>query len=232
MNPGGHTGDPRPGAAPSAAGAVGLFVALVAPVLYALVLHPALVEPHLSPTAAALTGLGAMWFLAACVLLLIVHVEALPLTSIGLVPTSVRRVLLAAGAGIALSLLVPLLSVAAGRALPGAETGTIGDVVTRSWVVLLIAVVTAAVTEEVLFRGYAMERILSATGSRAAAVVVPLVCFVLLHAGGWSSAHVLGVVIPLGLALSLLYLWTRNLIIVVVAHFVADLPLVVVAAAA
>ena len=232
MNRSGQTGGPRAGAAPPAAGAVGLCVALGVPVLYALVLHPVLVEPRLSPTAATLTGLGAMWLLAGFVLLLTVRVEALPLTSIGLVPTSVRGVLLATGAGFVLCLLVPLLSVAAGRLLPGAEAGTIGDVVTGSWVVLLVAVVTAAVTEEVLFRGYAMERILSTTGSRAAAVVVPLVCFVLLHAGGWSPAHVVGVVIPLGLALSLLYLWTRNLILVVVTHFVADLPLVVIAAAA
>lgn len=206
-------------------------VALLLPLVHTFVLDPLLVAPHLPPVAATLTGLGTMWALAACVLLLTVRVEALPLASIGLRSTSARRLLVAAGTGIALSLLVPLLSVAAGRLLPGSGAGTIEDAVARSWVLLLAAVVTAAVTEEVLFRGYAMERLLSATGSRWPAVAVPLVPFTVLHAGGWDTAHVVGVVVPLGLALSLLYLWTRDLVVVVVAHFFVDVPLVVLAAA-
>lgn len=95
---------------------------------------------------------------------------------------------------------------------------------------MLAAVLTAAVTEELLFRAYAMERLLAATGSRATAVVVPLAFFVLAHTASWDLAHVFGVVLPLGLTFSLLYLWRRNLPFMMILHLLVDAPLVILAA--
>lgn len=39
----------------------------------------------------------------------------------------------------------------------------------------------------------------------------------------WSPAHAFGVVLPLGAALTGLYLWKRSLAVVIVAHLLADL---------
>jgi len=45
----------------------------------------------------------------------------------------------------------------------------------------------------------------------------------------WSLAHVLGVVLPLGAALTSLYVWKRNLPFMVTVHFLVDAPLFVLA---
>lgn len=58
---------------------------------------------------------------------------------------------------------------------------------------------------------------------------VTVAVFALAHAGNWNAAHVLVVPLPLGAALTALYLWRRNLIVAMIAHFMIDLPLVIVA---
>lgn len=60
-----------------------------------------------------------------------------------------------------------------------------------------LGVVTAAVTEEVLFRGYAIERLEALTGRRWLAGTISLVFFVSVHLAAWSPAHTFGVVLPL-----------------------------------
>lgn len=210
-----------------------LALALLAPPLYALVVRPLVVQPNTGETVEVALGLAVMWLLALTVILLARRFEHRPWGSLGVAPLSWRWVLAAIGIGIALSLLVPVLTLATAGLFPASGEGTIGSVATAfPWPVLLISVVTAAVTEEVLFRAYAMETLLRVFRSRVVAVVVPLVFFTATHANGWNPAHVIGVVIPLGLALSLLYLWRRNLLFVIIAHLVVDLPLVVIAAGA
>jgi membrane protease YdiL (CAAX protease family) len=81
--------------------------------------------------------------------------------------------------------------------------------------------VRAAVAEEVLFRGYAMERIEELTGSRAVATILSLAVFTLDHVSSWGWSHELVVAVG-GLAFSLLYLWRRNLWVNIIAHFIVD----------
>ncbi len=212
--------------------AFGLLIALVLPPLYALVLQPALFQDASSPTATAV-GLAVMWALCLAVLALVRFVERRPWASVGVRPPGLRWLVLAAGIGLVLSLLVPALGALAELLLPTGDSGTVGSVGARHhWLVLLLAVLTAAVTEEVLFRGYALERLLELSGSKTLAAIVSLASFTLTHGGSWALSHVIGVVIPLGAALTLLYLWRRNLIVVIVAHFVVDLPLVFLGAVA
>lgn len=214
----------------SAAALLGLVVALVLPVVQALVIAPLLLEPRISASSSAIVSLAVVWGLAGCVLLVALRLEHLPPAAIGWVRLRARWVVVAVALGIALSLLVPVLSFAAHAVLPAGGGGSVGDVVARPWLLVLAAVLTAAVTEELLFRAYAMERLLAATGSRATAVVAPLAFFVLAHTAGWDLAHVFGVVLPLGLAFSLLYLWRRNLPFMMILHVLVDAPLVILAA--
>lgn len=94
------------------------------------------------------------------------------------------------------------------------------------WWILLLSVVTAGVTEEVLFRGYPLERLYEMTGNKWLSGLISLAFFVAIHAAGWNMAHVVGVVIPLGIILTGLYFWRRNLLFVMIVHVVIDLPLV------
>ncbi|WP_194288498.1 CPBP family intramembrane glutamic endopeptidase [Ornithinicoccus halotolerans] len=209
---------------------LGLALALVVVPTYAVVVHPQLSRVGLGEQGEALVGFAVLWASACLVLVVVRRGEQASWASVGIRRTPPLWLLIAVGIGILLSLLVPALSLLAGLVLPtAAGTGGVDTVATSlPWALILLGVVTAAVTEELLFRAYPIERLLARFRSPWAAVLVPLVPFTVIHAQEWGIAHVIGVVIPLGLALSVLYLWRRNLLVVVVAHLLVDAPLVVI----
>lgn len=200
--------------------------------IYAWIVAPLLITDRLSATAEAMTGYAVSWLLTAAVLLLVLFGERLPLRSIGLRRLSLRDGFLAVSAGVLLSLLVPVLTVAINSLLGADGTSEIVDLgSTTATGLLAFGVVTAAFTEEVLFRGYAIERLEALTGRRWLAGIISLAFFVSVHLATWSPAHAFGVVLPLGAALTGLYLWKRSLAVVIVAHLLADAPLIVLAIA-
>jgi membrane protease YdiL (CAAX protease family) len=99
------------------------------------------------------------------------------------------------------------------------RTTPIGTRLGRPW--LAISVVRAGVSEEVLFRGYPIERLRELSGSRALASLLPLLLFPLAHVGPWGWAHMLVAGIG-GAALTLLYLWRRNVWANILAHCIVD----------
>jgi membrane protease YdiL (CAAX protease family) len=87
--------------------------------------------------------------------------------------------------------------------------------------VVLISVIRAAVSEEVLFRGYAIERMRELTGSIRIASVISCVIFALERVDPWGWGHLL-IAGFAGTILTLLYLWRRNLWVSMAAHFIVD----------
>ncbi|MGP3533625.1 CPBP family intramembrane glutamic endopeptidase [Microbacterium sp. RD1] len=203
----------------------------VAGLAVALVLAPVLVLslPQLLPgDIGTLAGLAALWLLAAGIAFATVRIERRGWAGLGVVRTRARTLLLAGALGVVLLLLVPALSLVAGMVLPtgGGDVAAAGA---RPGLIVLAAVLTAAVTEEVLFRAYPIERLAALTGSPWPGVVLGTIAFTVLHAGSWSPAHVIGVVLPLGALLALIYVWRRNLLVVIVAHLITDAPLIILA---
>jgi uncharacterized protein len=88
------------------------------------------------------------------------------------------------------------------------------------WLNVLI-VVRAAVSEEILFRGYPMERLEELSGSRALAGVVTCAVFTLDHISFWGWHHIF-IAGAAGAALTVLYLWRRNIWVNMIAHFIVD----------
>ena len=86
------------------------------------------------------------------------------------------------------------------------------------------AVLTAGITEEIVFRGYPIERLLEMSGNLWMAALIPLLVFTLAHLSGWGPGHLISVLIG-GLILTALYLWQRDLIACMIAHTLIDLPL-------
>ena len=86
--------------------------------------------------------------------------------------------------------------------------------------VSLLLYARAGIAEEVFYRGYAIERIEALTGSRAMAAAVPLLIF----AGSHFSQGVAGLLITftIGAIATAIYLWKRNLVILIAAHFMVD----------
>jgi membrane protease YdiL (CAAX protease family) len=95
-----------------------------------------------------------------------------------------------------------------------------------AWV-LIPAWITGAFTEEVLFRSYPIERLTQLTGKRWLASLITVVAFTMLHLFGWDWIHVLTVVLPGGIMLTLFYLWQRNLALNVMIHAILNVPLLI-----
>jgi membrane protease YdiL (CAAX protease family) len=84
-----------------------------------------------------------------------------------------------------------------------------------------ISVIRAAVGEEVLFRGYAIERGQELTGSKTIAATLSCVVFTLAHIGPWGWGHLFIAGFG-GLVFTLLYLWRRKLWVNIIVHFIVD----------
>ncbi len=164
-----------------------------------------------------------MWMILFFLATYVKKIEHRGFNSIGWKAIKVRRLLLAIGLGILLSLWVPLVYVLRSW-WPGTANEQM-DLVRHSPGVLLLGVITAAVTEEVLLRAYPLERLRELTGNQVTGFLLSLGTFILIHAETWDLFHILGVVLPLGLILTLLYLRTRNLPFLIVIHLVIDLPM-------
>ena len=169
---------------------------------------------------------GMLLLLAGAVIAISRGWERKPWSWLGLRPLSWRAALLAVALGVALSITVPALTVAVNRLLPPSPGGTVDSVASSgsAWS-LLVGVLTASVTEELLFRAYLIERLMRLTGSRWLGGLISLAAFVAFHLQGWNLRHVVGVVLPLGAVMTCLYLWRRNLLFMIIIHFVLDLPI-------
>ena len=173
-----------------------------------------------------LIGNEAIWWIyVAAILLYVRKIERRLLSSIGFRTPGIRNIALGACAGL---LITAVLGAMYFVVLPAfhlndsvASTSNAGALMATPFWWRFISTIRAAVTEEVLFRGYAMERIEELSGSRIVAVVVSCAIFTLAHVSAWGWSHELTVAIG-GLAFSLLYLWRRNLWVNTIAHFIVD----------
>jgi uncharacterized protein len=168
----------------------------------------------------------AIFLLVGLLLCIVKRWELLPLTSIGLRANTLRTSLLRG-----LWLAVVILAVTVGLYLllrgVGIHLGEDhGTVFHPSLLVVTVSVLRAGVAEEVFYRGFAIERLQSLTGSKLIAGLVPLMIFAVSHyrqgLGGIVAALVLGGI------LTATYMKYRDLVANVTAHFLADFVLNVV----
>lgn len=162
-----------------------------------------------------------IWSWVALMLLYVGRVERKPLSSIGFRMPGVKDGILGMLTGLLILVALGLIYYVVFPWLHWSEQQQISQVaVMPRWLSLLV-VVRAAVSEEILFRGYAIERLQQLTGSRSVAGVVSCLVFTLDHIGFWGWHHVFIAGLA-GAILTLLYLWRRNLWINMLAHFIVD----------
>jgi membrane protease YdiL (CAAX protease family) len=210
---------------------VGLALALGGPPLYYLVLFPRIAEAWPDSLIPGAIGLGFMWLLAAGSVGVVVIWQRQPLAVLGLRPLSWRWVAFGIALGLVCGASLPLLAGVVQRVFPDDGGGTVASVTRNvpAWLMLMV-VVTAACTEEVLWRASTIHQVQRLTGRIWLGAAIGLAAFVFQHVGGWSLAHIVGAVLPIGAVYTLVYVWRRNLPLVILVHFVTDLPLVLVAA--
>lgn len=162
------------------------------------------------------------WIVTAILIVYVLAIERRPLASIGLIRPGWKSVLFGVLAGVVLvagfvaifSVVMPALH------MPPNTSAMAGLMHTPLWFRVLL-VLRAAVFEEVCYRGYTIERVQELSGSRVLAFVVSVVAFTLAHAGYWGWSALL---VPAfgGIVLAALYMWRRDLVCNMTAHFIAD----------
>lgn len=173
-------------------------------------------------TRAILMNEGIMWGLTLVVLAIVTFWERRPASSIGLGPFTWPGV----RSGVLFSVLLVFLAGAAGKIIQlsgmSAQAGNQAELVIAMpiWLQLFVAL-SAGFTEETLFRGYAIERMTELTRSRWLGALIPVFVFGAVHAPFWGIGHA-AVAGASGLWLTLIYLKTRNLWTVIIAHALLD----------
>lgn len=156
--------------------------------------------------------------LTALLLWIVVNGERKPLSSIGIRTERIGRSL-AWGVGLAIVCIAAAIGILTVYKAMGIHYGE-GQSISRALPVTTLAVLRAGISEEVLYRGFAIERLQSMTGSKWLAAGISLILFAAFHfrqgMAGVFIAFVLGAI------LTGFYLWKRNLISNIFAHFLVD----------
>lgn len=196
---------------------IGVLLALGLPLLFLLPLAPG------ASIGAMLIREAIWWGMAAMMILWVVAVERRPLASIGIRrPTwgtlgwgLAGTIALMASVIMSFAVILPALGLAPNLA----RTGRIASL--PLWL-MTATLVRAGVVEEILYRGYPIERIEELTGSIWLAALIPGAVFILAHLPSWGAAQL--VIVSFGtIIMTGLYLWRRDLICVMIAHALADL---------
>lgn len=198
---------------------VGLFVALGLPFTFSLYLGT--VRDHLEDHARVIQALAREWGIVIILLLLIVFWERQSLSSIGIRRMSWQDALWALGG----FLLGAVSFIITGPIVGMLGLGTTASGITvlaQTPVALRVAIVlTAGVTEEILFRGYPIERLYRLTGRLGLSAGIAYLAFTALHIPFWG----LGGTIQIGvwsLIVTALYVWRRNLLACMLMHILND----------
>jgi len=195
----------------------GLFLALVCPEILVL-LVPELHKAHVGFGARE----GIFWALAAIVLLYVMLVEKRPMASIGWRRPGWRAAVWGICGGIVIALGIGVVYGIALRVLHlTLNAQAMAQIMAHSRAVRLMLVLRAAIFEETLYRGYAIERLQELTRSPTAAAAIAWAAFTAAHLRYWGEASLLVAGFG-GLALTVLYVWRRDLGCNMLAHFVVD----------
>jgi membrane protease YdiL (CAAX protease family) len=165
------------------------------------------------------------WALVVLLLSYVRWVERRPLTSIGFSEPGIWNILIGIAAGVVLLAGLAGIYFVLFPALHFKEDPRVTQVMSqmlakpRWWRLTLI--LRGAIAEEILFRGYAIERLRELTGNLGVAGILSCIVFALEHVGVWGWGHLL-IAGSAGAILTLLYIWRRNLWVNIIAHFIPD----------
>jgi len=162
------------------------------------------------------------WALGAVVVLYVLIVERRPLSSIGWNRISWKTFALgAAGAGGVLLFAGAVITFGLPLMHLQQNVGALGKMAALPYGLRFAIVLRAGIVEEILFRGYGIERLRELTGNKYLAGAITLALFSLAHLSHWGLAQIV-VAGAAGLVLTILYLWRRDLGTNMVAHFLVD----------
>lgn len=183
---------------------------------------------HLGDLGRAYSGLGPLWggeilwwLLGVALLVYVIAVERRPLTSIGFRRPGLLDLVCALAAAIVMVFGIALIVVLLLPALHLSISKQLATVLQAPLWFRVIQVSRAAVIEEIMFRGYGMERLRESTGSQLIAALITWVLFTAAHVSFWGVGQVIIAAFG-GAVLTFLYVWRRNLWANMLAHWLTD----------
>jgi uncharacterized protein len=202
---------------PSLATSLALLAALAGPPLF-VIIPDKFFGPF--PGLAVLLALQVLYIaLAVFVLWVVLREERLPLESIGLRGPSWVTLVSGVLLWLAVSYLLPIVTTPLVSALgtEGFDDGLRRLAVLPAWFRVVVGV-SGGCVEEVLYRGYAIERLATIVGRGWISAGISAVAFGLAHVPAWGVGFSLGADLPFGILMTLFYMWRRDLLANILAH--------------
>lgn len=168
-----------------------------------------------------------MWLLTGAVLSVVLYWEKRSIESIGIDVPSRRDATVGVAVGIVGLVLGILATGIAVAAFQLKQPETLSTLEALSLPVKLVIIGTAVVTEEVLWRGYPIERLTELTGSIWFGAASSGIVFLAVHYPAWGLVGAIPQAV-FTLALVGVYVTTRNLIAAVLAHAVINVAMILV----
>lgn len=188
--------------------------------------------------AALIIGLLIMWLIMFTVLGLAYFGEGTPLSTFGFRRYSkdrrmfIREFVFAALLGIFLMFVLGFLSPTVREWITGEIPQMPDDLSSLpSARFFALAWVTGSFTEEVLFRSYGIQRLEMLLHKPWLAGLISGFLFTVQHFFGWDWIHILTVILPGAIVLTLVYLWRRSLFINVIIHATFNFAILITAIA-
>jgi membrane protease YdiL (CAAX protease family) len=183
---------------------------------------------HLGDLGRAHSGLGPLcggevlwWIVGVALLIYVAAVERRPLESIGFRTPTILDLVYAIGAGTLMVIGIILIVMLLLPALHVNISKQLATVLQTPLWFRVLQVSRAAVVEEIMFRGYGMERLVESSGSRLLAAITTWLLFTAAHISSWGIGQVIIAAFG-GAILTLLYVWRRNLWSNMIAHWLTD----------
>lgn len=213
---------------------VGLILALSSPLIQGF-LTTAL-RDSFERNIADMLGLSVMWVIMFIVLALAYFGDGIPLSEFGFRRYRkhrrffIREFVYAVLIGAIILLTIFPLSVYVRELITGEPAQLTGDLNSLPHPIVFVFMwMTGSFTEEVLFRSYPIERITAVTGKAWLAGLITAFLFTVQHLGGWDWIHVLTIVLPGAIILTLVYLWRRSLFFNVLIHATVNSQFLIIA---
>ena len=209
----------------SVAVVVGLCIALFGGPLLGQVDLPRWVET--STASSMLANSLSSWLLVGALLGLVVYWEGRRLESIGLRLPTRAEVAVGLGAGLGAVVVGLLVTGVAVVTLNLDQPETLSAISRLSLPIQLAIVGTAVVVEEILWRGYPIERLTELTGRVWVGAVVSGVVFLAVHYPAWGLVGAIPQAV-FTVVLVGVYVWSRNVVVSMLTHGVINVVMILV----
>jgi uncharacterized protein len=201
---------------------VGLLFALGTPLLP----HTPLLSYLGNPQSLTARLLGQLYYISivTLTLLIVVYWEKRPLSSIGIkAPTWSTLLWMVVTAIVLMKVISPLATWCVSQLkLPLFSDGFKTILALPIWFRVLAIVITGGIFEEVVYRGFAVERLSELTGNYWIGSFIALSIFSWMHYPLWGLGPVLTFYITGGF-MTAIYLWKRDLLVTIGAHIIVDM---------